>query len=75
MMPGMDGLEVARRLKADAWTRDIPIVFLTAKTQTMDVEKGFKSGGAAYILKPFSPEKLMKKIDDVIMKDEINRSV
>jgi class 3 adenylate cyclase len=54
MMPGMDGYEVCRRLKADPATRDIPVIFLTAKTDSIDEEKGFEVGAVDYIHKPFS---------------------
>src|SRR5262249_42651648 len=53
-MPGMDGYEVCRRLKDIPATRDIPIIFLTAKTDEVDEEKGFDVGGGDYIHKPFS---------------------
>jgi len=54
MMPGMDGYEVCRRLKDIPATRDIPIIFLTAKTEEVDEEKGFDVGAVDYIHKPFS---------------------
>ena len=54
MMPGMDGYEVCRRLKDIPVTRDIPIIFLTAKTEEVDEEKGFDVGAVDYIHKPFS---------------------
>jgi len=54
MMPGMDGYEVCRRLKDNPATRDIPIIFLTAKTEEVDEEKGFEVGAVDYIHKPFS---------------------
>jgi len=54
MMPGMDGYEVCRRLKADPSTRDIPVIFLTAKIDALDEEKGFDVGAVDYIHKPFS---------------------
>ena len=54
MMPGMDGYEVCRRLKADPGTHDIPVIFLTAKTEELDEEKGFEVGAVDYIHKPFS---------------------
>src|SRR5665811_1583998 len=54
MMPGMDGFEVCRRLKADSTTHEIPIIFLTAKTDSVDEEKGFEVGAVDYIHKPFS---------------------
>jgi adenylate cyclase len=54
MMPGMDGYEVCRRLKANPVTRDIPVIFLTAKTDAEDEENGFDVGAVDYIHKPFS---------------------
>ena len=54
MMPGMDGYEVCRRLKDDPATRDIPVIFLTAKTEEDEEEKGFEVGAVDYIHKPFS---------------------
>ena len=54
MMPGMDGYEVCGRLKADPSTRDIPVIFLTAKIDSLDEERGFEVGAVDYIHKPFS---------------------
>jgi adenylate cyclase len=54
MMPGMDGYEVCRRLKANPATHDIPVIFLTAKTDAADEEKGFEVGAVDYVHKPFS---------------------
>ena len=55
VMPGMDGHEVCRRLKADALTRDIPIIFLTAMSNEEHEARGFELGAVDYITKPFSP--------------------
>lgn len=55
IMPEMDGHEVCRRLKNDTATKDIPIIFITAKNETKDEEYGFKIGAVDYITKPFSP--------------------
>ena len=54
MMPEMDGFETCRSLKADEVTRDIPIIFISAKTEAEDVIKGFEEGGVDYITKPFN---------------------
>ena len=51
MMPGMDGYEVCRQLKNEARTRDIPVIFLTAKTQVEDEQMGFDVGCVDYITK------------------------
>jgi putative two-component system response regulator len=55
MMPEMDGYEVCKKLKANPLTQDIPVIFVTAKSQTMDEEKGFELGAVDYITKPISP--------------------
>src|SRR5580692_4499594 len=55
MMPGMDGYEVCRRLKADSATREIPVIFLTGQTAAEDETRGFEVGAVDYVHKPFSP--------------------
>lgn len=62
MMPEIDGYEVCRRLKADPLTADIPVIFLTAKTQTQDEELGFALGAADYIAKPISPPIVLARV-------------
>jgi class 3 adenylate cyclase len=62
MMPGMDGYEVCRRLKDIPATRDIPVIFLTAKTDEVDEEKGFDVGGIDYIHKPFSGPIILARV-------------
>lgn len=62
MMPGMDGYEVCRRLKTAPETVEIPIIFLTAKTDTGDEEKGFEVGAVDYIHKPFSPPIVLARV-------------
>jgi len=55
MMPGIDGFEVIRQLKADLTTRDIPVIFLTARVAVQDEAMGFELGAVDYITKPISP--------------------
>src|SRR4051812_45361590 len=62
MMPGMDGYEVCRRLMADPATRDIPVIFLTAKSRVEDETMGFELGASDYVVKPVSPPILMARI-------------
>jgi putative two-component system response regulator len=62
MMPEMDGYEVCRQLKADPKTCDIPVIFLTAKTQLADEQMGFSLGAVDYITKPISPPIVMARI-------------
>ncbi|SRR6056297_6467 len=62
MMPEMDGYTVCRELKKNPYTKDIPIIFLTAKTTKEDIVKGFNTGGVDYITKPFNREELLARI-------------
>jgi len=62
MMPGMDGYEVCARLKAAPETRDIPIIFLTARTSPEDIARGFRTGAVDYVTKPFHPEELLARV-------------
>jgi len=62
MMPGMDGYEVCRRLKADSRTREIPVIFLTAKAELADEEQGFELGAVDYITKPISPPIVLARV-------------
>jgi len=55
MMPAMDGYEVCERLKSDPATAKIPVIFVTAKTEVADEQRGFKLGAVDYIAKPISP--------------------
>lgn len=63
MMPGMDGYEVCTRLKSDADTRDIPVIFLTGQTETEDETRGFSVGAVDYIHKPFSPAVVKARVE------------
>ena len=63
MMPGIDGFEVCRRLKADPAHHDIPVIFLSALGQTEDKVKGLKLGAVDYITKPFQPEEVIARVD------------
>ncbi len=63
IMPVMDGFEVCKKIKSNSVTRHIPIIFLTAKTDTVDVVKGFKLGGVDYISKPFHNEELLARVN------------
>ncbi len=62
MMPGMDGYEVCRHLKADPVTARIPVIFLTALNSTEDERKGFEAGAVDFINKPFQPETLLARV-------------
>ncbi|MBT4934433.1 MAG: response regulator [Rhodospirillaceae bacterium] len=66
MMPGMDGFEVCALLKADPETQHIPVVFLTGKADEKDIARGLELGAIDYITKPFDPELITIKINNIL---------
>ncbi len=62
IMPVMDGYEVCARLKADRTTRDIPIIFLTGRTESADIVRGFEAGAVDYVPKPYNPPELLARV-------------
>lgn len=62
MMPEMDGFEVCRKLRAAPETRDLPVIFLTAKSELDDVVQGFEFGANDYLTKPFRPTELLARV-------------
>jgi len=62
MMPEMDGLEVCRRIKENATTADIAVIFITAKTDIQSMVQGFESGAVDYITKPFNKNELIARV-------------
>ncbi len=62
MMPGIDGFETCRRLTADPATKDIPVLFITAKSDAEDVVKGFSLGAVDYIAKPFREQEVLTRV-------------
>ena len=70
MMPGaMNGLDLCRRVKSDPALGAPQVVLLTARGQSQDIEAGMHAGADAYLLKPFSPLKLIETIDHLIFPD------
>ena len=63
MMPEMDGYEVCAKLKANPATQKVPVIFLTAKTDSDDVVKAFELGGADYVTKPFNGRELLSRVE------------
>ncbi|MFA6014801.1 MAG: EAL domain-containing protein [Gallionellaceae bacterium] len=63
MMPGIDGFEVCRRLKAQDHTRDIPVLFMTSLSGTEDKVKGFDAGGVDYVTKPLQVDEVKARVD------------
>jgi len=66
MLPGVSGLELARRLKKDELTREVPIIMLTARAEEEDKIHGLESGADDYVTKPFSPRELAARIKAVL---------
>jgi CheY-like chemotaxis protein len=62
MMPGLDGFETCRQLKAKEATKNIPLIFISARSETQDYTKGFALGAVDYITKPFSEEEVLARI-------------
>lgn len=66
MLPGMSGIELARRLKRDDYTRGVPIIMLTARSEEDDRVGGLEAGADDYVTKPFSPRELVARIKAVL---------
>lgn len=65
-MPRLTGYEACRQLKDDPITAEIPIVFLSAKGQEVEIEQGLASGALEYIVKPFAPDELANQVKDIL---------
>ena len=70
MMPNLDGYETCRRLKEDPALREIPVIFLTAKSQESEVRKGLALGAVGYLIKPFNPMSLAAEIREILEGDQ-----
>ncbi|MGB4468455.1 MAG: phosphate regulon transcriptional regulator PhoB [Azovibrio sp.] len=66
MLPGISGIQLARRFRADERTREVPIIMLTARSEEVDKVAGLEAGADDYITKPFSPRELMARIKAVL---------
>lgn len=66
MLPGISGIQLARRLRADERTREVPIIMLTARSEEVDKVAGLEAGADDYVTKPFSPRELMARIKAVL---------
>lgn len=62
MMPEIDGFETCKKIKADPKLADIPVIFLTAKTDSDDIVQGFRAGAVDYVAKPFNAEELISRV-------------
>jgi DNA-binding response OmpR family regulator len=62
----MTGYEACAQLKADERTKNIPVIFLSAKGQDAEVQTGLEAGASEYILKPFAPDELIQRVTQVL---------
>lgn len=67
-MPKMNGFEACKALKQQEKTKDIPVVFLSAKGQEADIKMGLEAGAEAYFLKPFTPDELPQRLIKILIK-------
>lgn len=75
MMPGVDGYEVCRRLRADSRTQETPVILLTAKGRAEDKIRGLDVGADDYVVKPFDPEELVARVNSVLRRSRALRDV
>lgn len=73
MMPNMDGFEVCSKLKSDAQTKDIPIIFLSGKDSSQDIELAYEIGGIDYVVKPFISIELITKVNTYVRLQELEK--
>jgi len=69
-MPGMNGLEVCRAIRADEALGDLPIILMTARAQASDVAAGMEAGADTYIIKPFGPIELREHVEAILNRDK-----
>jgi len=67
-MPKMTGYEACRHMKADETLKHVPVVFLSAKGQETEIQTGLEVGATDYILKPFAPDQLIKRVSEILAK-------
>lgn len=75
LMSGMDGFETCQRLKTCPETKDIPVIFMTALTKTIDKVKGFELGAVDYITKPIEPEEVLMRVKTHLMLQQLQRDL
>ena len=66
MMPGLSGIDVLRKVRANQATKDLDIILLTARSRDSDVDAGFATGASDYVIKPFSPRELLHRVNALL---------
>jgi DNA-binding NtrC family response regulator len=75
MMPEIDGLETCRRLKQSETTREIPVIFITARTEMECIVEGFRAGGVDYVVKPFQTEEVLSRVATHLRLNRLTREL
>jgi DNA-binding response OmpR family regulator len=70
MMPGLSGIDVLRKVRANQLTRDLDVILLTARARDADVDAGFATGASDYVIKPFSPRELLDRVNAVLARGD-----
>ena len=66
MMPGLSGIDVLRKVRADERLKELEVILLTAKSRDIDVDAGFATGASDYVIKPFSPRELLHRVNALV---------
>lgn len=70
MMPGLSGMDVLRKVRANEATKDLDIILLTARSRDSDVDAGFAIGASDYVIKPFSPRELVHRVNALLARGD-----
>ena len=70
MMPGLSGLDVLRKVRANEATKNLGVILLTARSRDVDVDAGFSTGASDYVVKPFSPRELVHRVNALLARGE-----
>ena len=70
MMPGLSGMDVLRKVRANEATKDLDIILLTARSRDSDVDAGFAIGANDYVIKPFSPRELVHRVNALLARGD-----
>jgi len=74
-MPRLDGYEACKLIKTNEKTAHIPVVFLSAKGQDTEIDKGFEAGASDYLLKPFTPTELIERVKLILKESGISQEI
>jgi len=75
MMPDMDGYETCQKLKSNSTTKNIPIIFITAKSDEDSIEKAYEIGGIDYVTKPFKPKELLARVNRELQLQDLQKQL